>query len=723
MFVLTFLVTILVLAVVGAAILGVAFELDQPLLACGAVTGIILHGYLLFALCSTKILYNGFAATLLILGLLVAAAAAMGGARWWSRALGRLSAFHAVEVACLLVLFLGFAWVRAHNPQIWGEEKFMDFMFLNGIWRSEWFPPNDPWFAGGTINYYYFGYLLVADLARLTGIPTAYLYNLALGMWFALSFTAAYEIGYTLTGRIRYALLSGVLLAICGNLDGAFQLLDGHVADFSYWKSSRIVDPDNTINEFPFFSFIHADLHPHVMSIPILLLLLFLLLRLLQRPALVLEGSFFEVKKLPRWLLLAVVLGALPCTNVADVPTFWGLTCLTFGLLILRPRSESAEISSPGFFARVRSVAPAAVVPLVVGFLLYLPFHRYFQSAQVQGLGWVSRRSVWTEFMVVHGLFFFVLVADLATRLGPLDPARARERREPYYVLLGAIGIGLGLILDSLILGLMSAMTVALFVSWCRPTRDVAPDEDYVSLLTLGALGLLAGCEVVFVRDFYGGELERLNTVFKFYYQAWILLALITPWCLFKLGQRFAGVPGFRFWRWGFFVLLTATLVYPVLGTRARYFREPPANTLYGMDHLVDWHADEHEAMLWLQQAAPRDARLLELSGPPYGYHGRYAANTGIPTLLGWVQHEAFWRDNSYTIPREREAEVKRIYDAPALSEDVRTLLDRYGVRFIIVGELEKKEVSAGGLAKFAQLPVLFQKGDVTIYGWSPSRS
>jgi YYY domain-containing protein len=717
--VLVFLGAVLLLAVLGACVLGILFDLHEPELALGAVAGLLLHAYLMFLFGSLGLVPNTNGGALGMLLLLAAAAVALGGMRWWTQAIRSLNGPQLLGLGCLVAIYAGFCWIRARNPQIWGEEKFMDFAFLNGIWRSERFPPEDPWFAGGSINYYYFGYLMVADLAQLTGIHTAVVYNLALGMWFGLSFSCAYSIGRQLTGRWAYGLLAGVLLAVCGNLEGALQALNGQASNFNYFQSSRVIE--FTINEFPFFSFIHADLHPHVLSIPVLLLLMSLLLCGFRHPE-VLFPQRYSLRFAGRLGFLAVLLGAVPCTNMADLPTFWGLFVLAYLWIAARtgvlPRPE-------GQSRRVRVVPGLAALGalLIFAYLLFLPFHARFASAQVKGIGLVNKLTGFVDFLIIHGLFLYVVASEILTRPGPFDPSRPWKSREPLFVALGGLVLAILLGYDSLTLGILAVLVVAVLASVRAGWSKRKPEDDFCDLILLAAFGLLMGCEVFYIKDFYGGDYERQNTIFKFYYQAWIFLAIAAPRSLESLSRRFEGHPARRAWIGSFAILLTASLVYPVLGTRARYFRDPPANTLYGMDHLVHWHSDEHEAMDWLQKDAPRGSRLLELCGGPYQYYGRFSANTGIPTLLGWIQHEAFWRDNTYQIPREREQQVRRIYDSSQLTDDVRGLLNRFGVRYIVVGEVERREVQAEGLAKFEQLPVAFQKGAVTIYRWEPPSS
>ena len=189
-----------------------------------------------------------------------------------------------------LLAFLIFAFIRAYSPDIYwtGGEKFMDMTFINSMLRTTGFPPLDPWMSGTVTYYYYFGYLVVSNLINITGILPSIAFNLATASFFALSFTTAFGIGFNITEKIKYGILTAFFVTIAGNLVGFFQVIYifakenaiNNMFSFNYWASSRVI-PD-TINEFPYFSFLHGDLHPHMISITFQLLVILLLLNIMK---------------------------------------------------------------------------------------------------------------------------------------------------------------------------------------------------------------------------------------------------------------------------------------------------------------------------------------------------------------------------------------------------------------------------------------------------------
>ncbi len=170
-----------------------------------------------------------------------------------------------IEEAIFTLALLLFVYIRSLNPDLWnvylGGEKPMELAFLNAVLRSPYMPPYDPWFAGGYINYYYYGYVIFGACIKLTGIVPGVAFNLAIPTLFALTFTSVVTLVYSFTRSFLIALLGGFFASLIGNLDGVLQLKDQVLSllgklqplNFDYWRSSRIIP--FTINEFPFGAF------------------------------------------------------------------------------------------------------------------------------------------------------------------------------------------------------------------------------------------------------------------------------------------------------------------------------------------------------------------------------------------------------------------------------------------------------------------------------------
>jgi uncharacterized membrane protein len=168
----------------------------------------------------------------------------------------------------------------------------------------------------------------------------------------------------------------------------------------------------------------------------------------------------------------------------------------------------------------------------------------------------------------------------------------------------------------------------------------------------------------------------------------------------------------------GFWLLFLLGLVYPVLGNISRAGNFEPEPTLDGTAYLAATEPGDYDAIAWLNENVEGAPVILETpgtGGSSYVYQGRVSALTGLPTLLGWAGHEGQWRGN-YTVQRAREPDIQTIYNTLDV-EAARSLLVEYGVTYVYVGPVERRQYEQRGLQKFAQfMDVAYQNSDVTIY-------
>ncbi|MCH8162283.1 MAG: hypothetical protein IIB88_10365, partial [Chloroflexi bacterium] len=381
------------LQVVGLAALPLCLSLFQRLPDKGYTLskafGLLVAGYIFWILVHVG-LPNTTRAIWFVL-LLVAAASAIllwrrrvdvitfARERWWL--------ILATE-ALLFITFITAAYLRSYVPDFGGTEKPMDLMFLNAVTRAESFPPIDPWLTGESVSYYYFGYLLVSVMTRLSdtiaSVPIGVGYNLGLAMIVALTVTGAFGLIYNLTAPSErraseggpgtpargfnskplwrpmiFGLAGALLLAVMGNLEGLLELLAAH--DFGsagfwnwigirelgaynstswfpdqfwfWWRATRILDAGAGIHEIPFFSFLLGDLHPHVMSIPFVLLAVGVALTLLRSDE---PLDLVVWLERPLWLIgFGLIVGGLAFLNTWDMPTMAFLITL---IVVLRNR-------------------------------------------------------------------------------------------------------------------------------------------------------------------------------------------------------------------------------------------------------------------------------------------------------------------------------------------------------------------------------------------------
>ena len=307
--------------------------------------------------------------------------------------------------ALFLIAFFFMLDIRFANPTISYAEKFMDHGFLASVIRSPVVPPLDPWFAGGSLNvYYYLGYWMLGCLAIVSGVPSNIAFNLSLPTVFALSAVSLYAIGTLLLDRFRWLPLVTLVLP---NPALVFQIITGKAVNPAYdaslsWLGTRTIT--NTINEFPLFSFVWGDVHAHVVSIFNQVFLLFLLLFLYKRwETLERQGKIIVMA------LIAISLGSMPLFNTWDVLLYAPLVLVTGFLILWRNRAFPNRTA----WALLLAVPPVSI-------LCYLPFYIQLKT-HTGAIALVRTPSDPLEFLWVNGIFiaiFFVLLV-------PEDPEKA----------------------------------------------------------------------------------------------------------------------------------------------------------------------------------------------------------------------------------------------------------------------------------------------------------
>jgi YYY domain-containing protein len=713
--------------------------------------------------------------------------------------------------ALFLIAFLAMAFVRASNPETTGTEKPMELAFINAILHSPTFPPHDPWLSGYSISYYYFGYVLTAMLAKFTATPGAVAFNLMLSLLFALNAIGAYGILFTLLSKfnksqftnlpIYRSLLAPLFLLVVSNVEGFLEILhrrglgwtfnaDGTVTSsfwsrldmkelslpptqplgwmpdrfWWWWRASRVVqDYDfevwrEIIDEFPFFSYLLGDLHPHVLAMPFALLVVGLALNLFLggwRG----ETNLFGLKVALRaegLLVLSVALGGLAFLNTWDFPIYLAVVC---GAFILA-RAHAYGWNWARFEEFLKFGFPLGVASIV----LYLPFYLGFQS-QAGGIlpnliNPTRGAHLWVMFgtllLPIFAWFLYLIYAEkhpvdwgagfslafavmlilltlaLTTGLIVINTDMGKQYLADQGVTNASnylIEVGLrrlsyifGLSTQLLVLGgalsflVKSSNQPAAIVEGKSANNPVLPSARVPSgqvfvflLIVIGGLLVLTP-DFVYLRDQFG---NRMNTIFKFYYQAWLLWSLAASFGLAVLLDKLRGLWAVIF-RVGFAFLLIVGLTYPVLSlpSKTNNFNPSSGWTLNGADNFARYAPDDAAAAMWLSSAPI--GTLVEAVGGQYSEFARIATYSGQPGLLGWPGHEAQWR-GGYAEMGTREQDIERLYQTNSWDE-AQLIIDQYGIRYIYVGSLERSKYGVSE-SKFQQhLEIVFQQGEATLY-------
>jgi YYY domain-containing protein len=520
----------LLIEVIGLAAWPLAFRLLRWLPDRGYTAakplGLLLTSYALWLAGSLGLMQNSLGGILFALILVLAASAwalsrdGIAALRDW---LAQHRAMVLVYEALFLVAMCGWAAFRATNPGINSTEKPMEFMFLNSILRSPSFPPHDAWLSGFGISYYYFGYVMMALMTRLSGVLPGVAYNVSHGLWFALiaggSFGSAYNITQVAGCRLQVgkstnqpigepeirdqrssktALVVGVIAAVfvvfLGNLEGTLELAHQNgigspdswqwldIKDISgpattgggvkaprylwWWRASRVVhdytlkgDDQEVIDEFPFFSFLNGDLHPHTLAYPFAFLAISLALNVYRGKKQEARGKTQETGGKTRilhlascilhpaalpWpdlLLYAICLGALGFLNTWDFPIYLFVVVVAFAL---RRWQEAGTLNNKV----ITDVIVLGAILGIVGFVLYLPFYISFQSQARGILPNLLNGTRFSQFLVMFGQF------AVPGALFLLALAALRSQVSAWRFWLGALGWAFALLLAVTLVGL-----------------------------------------------------------------------------------------------------------------------------------------------------------------------------------------------------------------------------------------------------------------------------
>lgn len=726
------------------------------------------------------------------------------------------------------ILFLaafGFmAFVRSANPELNGTERPMELAFINGILRSPTFPPQDPWLSGYAISYYYFGYVMTAMLAKLSGVNGSTAHNLMTALIFGLGAIGSYGILYNLLDRrpqtadrlpssafrllpsVTLPLLAPLFLLLISNLAALLEVLhrrgigwtkDPVTGEWSgafwtwldmkelsfppveplawipdrylwWWRASRVIqDYDmlgshrEVIDEFPFFSFLLGDLHPHVLAIPFGLLAVSVALNLFLggwRGEINLFGARLNLAP-QGFLTAALVLGGLAFLNTWDILVAAALIVSAF--VLYRAREDGWN------WSRLEDLILLALPLGLFSLLLYFPFHLGFSSQAGGILPNFMYPTRGAHLWVMWGTLFIPIFAFLiyfgVRELAPANTAsKLADSIKPNWKLgtLLSLAITFSLSLLTLLTGWLGSIIEKPFVDMFLASQNMTASQylaatslrrlDHIGslitllailiptlaflfpklpitnyetlenpkpkivnhfpllLLTFATLLVLAP-EFVYLRDQFG---YRINTVFKFYYQAWILFSLVASFSVATLLQKLNFKANVAF-RIVIGLVIFVGLLYPTFGllTKTNNFKPTFGFNLNDFDRFQRENPEDAAAIQFLLTAP--DGIVAEAIGDGYSAYGRVSMYTGLQTVLGWPGHEAQWR-GSYAPQGSRRDDITRLYTT-ARWEEAQAIIQQYNIRYIFIGNLER--IIPVNEEKFTLfLKPVFQKGNTVIY-------
>jgi YYY domain-containing protein len=490
-----------------------------------------------------------------------------------------------------------------------------------------------------------------------------------------------------------------------------------------YWIPSRVY-PNEPITEFPFFTFLYADPHAHMYALPVTVLVIAWLISILRA-----KWEWGDEDGRWAWLqfgssmlLGGLAIGSLRPINTWDLPTYLTLSVV----VILYTAIKYAKIPDKllvGFSFAIKRISIALFISgLLVGlsFLLYQPYARWYGQGYNAIDLWTGDRSPFWSYFTHWGLFLFVIVSWMVWETRDWmakTPVSSVKILQPYGGLIALAGISL-LVLSILLVikGVQIGWLTLPLAAWAGVLilRKDQPDVKRMVFFMVGtALVLTLAVELIVLR----GDIGRMNTVFKFYLQAWVMLSLSSGAALIWLfpSIRDEWLKGWRIgWQAAFTVLVMSAAMFTLLAgadkIRDRMSKTAPhgldgltfMNTSTYSDNGVDMDlSQDFRAIQWMQDNVQGSPVIVEAHTVEYRWGSRFTIYTGLPGVVGWNWHQ---RQQRAITPSEwvtnRVEEVGTFYrtDSRAWTVD---FLKRYNVCYIIVGQLERAYYSGLGMEKF----------------------
>ncbi len=599
------------------------------------------------------------------------------------------------EEILFLAVFLIWTYIRGFKPEAYGTEKFMDYGFMTSMMRAEYMPPQDLWFAGRSINYYYVGQYMATFMTKLSSVSVNVGYNLMLMTLAAFTFVLPYSLVLNVTRNYLdnpnkkhkkaptiAGLLSGAGVCLAGNIHFTLYYWiipiirtilgnEGEYSSFWFPDSTRFIGynpetTDKTIHEFPSYSFVLGDLHAHVINIMFVITVLgilyaWLLHRRKQMEDFLDHTSSDETKLYreiynPYIIMIGFFIGLFHTTNFWDFPIYYVVS----GAIILFSNGVVYQFKRKTIWI----TAIQGLVIIAVAKLIALPFTLNFDQISTEICLTVARTPIY-QLIILWGLPSLLVIGLLAELI-----SKFKLKKD-----------------DIVISEEVTKKKKILFKIGQSFLANLHVSDLFILTIGLCAIGLILIPEIIYVKDIYSGDYKRANTMFKLTYQAFILFGISSGYIFVKLLKDNRWKRKFAIITLLFFL---SSLWYSRVAILAWYGNIFNTQNYKGLDaaaFLEIVMPDDYLATNWLNDNIVGSPVVLEANGDSYSDYERVSVVTGLPTVLGWYVHEWLWRGNN-DIVDERAADVQTIYTSMD-EEQVITLLDEYNVEYIYVGKLE----------------------------------
>jgi YYY domain-containing protein len=499
-----------------------------------------------------------------------------------------------------------------------------------------------------------------------------------------------------------------------------------------YFEASRPIlnqGPDTPIAEFPYFTFLYADLHPHMLVMPIYGLVFGWILNLLLWPS----SRLKWLERIPGLLAAALVFGIFRASHTWDFPTFIGLGALAIIWNVWKSRTDSIKKA-------VQTIVIYELLFVGLAVLFYKVFGDWFKTEYVSLELWKGRRTPLVDYLFVFGLSLFVMLTLLIRGLAPVIKAGyqrwvsvARQHFVDIFkwsylrwyltVLVALYLLAILWVSDyqTLTFGIPLLIGMAYLI---LAKRDLSLLQRVMWILFGAGLFITMFVDVFVLK----GDAGRSNTVFRFYNQAWFMFGWAFSLALLEVltGMRHWSFPAKLTWSFVLGILVLCAASYPLTATDKKMTDRWP--DIKNPPHILDGSAfmlgdavtlnpaiyndenrpinlgEDHAAIQFMQDQVNGSPVFVEGHTPEYRWGSRFAIYTGLPSVVGWSWHVR--QHNSLLdgamVDRLIE-EVDNFYNTTDVYV-TEQFLAKHQVQYIVLGDLERAYYDANGINKFQEM-------------------
>ena len=593
---------------------------------------------------------------------------------------------------------------RSFNPDLIGTEKMMDFMMLSSVYNSYGGEVKDLWFSGSLNPYYYFGYWMYASILKLSTVSLYSGYNFILSMTFSLTVIISASVSYNFINdkvpnlrKYLYSAFAPLFIIFVSNIYIFFEIIsrlfnlknilnsilniDGFMNSTGFfngssWRSTRVINffednipKDYTISEYPSFTFLLGDLHPHLISIPFVLLTIFLILNILIKYDL----------NLPKihYFLVGFLIPINGFINIWDIPFLILLVSVLFLMISKQYNLKITEFIS-------------LLLYVIIGFLssILILNNFYFVSLSSQ-----SKIPFINVFPFATGIHHFIIV--MGPLLFLLFIYIKNSINISYKVLfINIIGVTvLIFILNFLryfILGfesfnllnfllnfplLLSLFTILIISFYLVKSKS----ESIIVLIIISCTLILISVENLRIIDLFD---NRMNTIFKTYFQIWLLFSLIVPVLMIKL-RIFQNSKNISYK----VIFISLFIISFVQFSSNIYYSTDKfqfKRTFNSIEFIENYYEGSLDVINWISNNTKKEDIIFYEVGNDYEVSSFFSSFTGRSTPIGWPGHQKQWGRDAFEIN-------SRVNDLANYKDNLE-VLKKYNINYLIAKDTNFNE-------------------------------